>query len=449
MTVDLVMLARARGRQIAHLQAQLMADLVAIAGRCVPRVSEPAPGSGRRAEPVDHAVDEIAAAMAWTSTAAVGQLDLAERLVGGLPQVHAAMLAGAVDWPKAKLLADAVAGLDPEVADEVLGRVLPDAAARTTGQLRARVYRLVMQADPDAARRRYRRGLKGRRVEHGRENDGTARLAGRWLPAARAAAANSRIQAIADWVKDGGDARTVDQIRADVLLDLLQGLPVPGPDGQTGRPVAGDVDTPGVEDHPDHEINGDDHRRRQRGRRRRRRWWPGFGEAAQADCRALTSEHDRERDLAGLADADPDFTGLTWPDVGDPPPDEPDPPDGHDPPDGPTRAVPPTGHGPADDVTPPAEPGPTQPRTSGTHRPGERAGRRAGSKGGRRRVGPRGACGECGQSKLTRGLELTAPVTTLLGLADHPGELGRGGRSSPRPPGPWWPISSTRRGGSR
>ena len=194
---DLVMLARARGRQIAHLQAQLMADLVAIAGRCVPRVSEPLPGSGRRAEPVDHAVDEIAAAMAWTSTAAVGQLDLAERLVGGLPQVHAAMLAGAVDWPKAKLLADAVAGLDPKVAGEVLNRVLPDAAVRTTGQLRARVYRLVMKADPEAARRRYRQGLKGRRVEHGREDDGTARLAGRWLPAARAAAANSRIQAIA------------------------------------------------------------------------------------------------------------------------------------------------------------------------------------------------------------------------------------------------------------
>ena len=255
---DLVMLARARGRQIAHLQAQLMADLVAIAGRCVPRVSEPAPGSGRRAEPVDHAVDEIAAAMRWTRTATIGQLDLAERLVGGLPRVHAAMLAGAVDWPKAKLLADGVSGLDPEVADEVLGRVLPVAAQRTTGHLRARLSKLVMQADPDAARRRYRRGLKGRRVEHGQESDGTARLAGRWLPAARAAAANSRIQAIADWLKDAGDARTVDQIRADVLLDLLQGLPVPGPDGQTDRPVAGDVDTPGVEDHPDDEINGDD-----------------------------------------------------------------------------------------------------------------------------------------------------------------------------------------------
>ena len=166
------------------------------------------------------------------------------------------MLAGPVDWPKAKC-----SPMASPVWTRAARAVTAGAAAaaeRTTGQLRARLYRLVIKADPDAARRRYRHGLKGRRVEHGREDDGTARLAGRWLPAARAAAANSRIQAIADWVKDGGDQRTVDQIRADVLLDLLQGLPVPGPDGQTGRPVPGDVARSGVEDHPDHEINGDD-----------------------------------------------------------------------------------------------------------------------------------------------------------------------------------------------
>ena len=167
------------------------------------------------------------------------------------------MLAGRIDWPKAKVLADGITGLDPQTARTVTGRLLPDAAERTTGQLRARLAKLVILADPDAARRRYRQGLKGRRVEHGREDDGTARLTGRWLPAARAAAANSRIQAIADWIKDGGDTRTVDQIRADILLDLLQGRPVPGPDGQLLHHLPGDPDHPGTEDHPDHEINGD------------------------------------------------------------------------------------------------------------------------------------------------------------------------------------------------
>ena len=194
---DLLLLTRARARQIAHLQAQLMADLVAIAARCQPRISEPPPGSGRRAEPIDHAVDEIAADLTWTHTAASKQLDFAERLVECLPEVHAAMLAGQLDWPKARVLADGVTGLDPETARTITARLLPDAAERTTGQLRARLAKLIILADPDAARRRYRQGLKGRRVEHGREDDGTARLTGRWLPAARAAAANSRIQAIA------------------------------------------------------------------------------------------------------------------------------------------------------------------------------------------------------------------------------------------------------------
>ena len=254
---DLLLLTQARARQIAHLQAQLMADLVAIAARCQPRISQPPPGSGRRAEPIDHAVDEIAANLTWTNTAASKQLDFAERLVDELPEVHTAMLAGHLDWPKARVLADGVTGLDPETARTITALLLPGAAKRTTGQLRARLAKLIILADPDAAQRRYRQGLKGRRVEHGHEDDGTARLTGRWLPAARAAAANSRIQAIADWLKDSGDRRTIDQIRADILLDLLQGHPIPGPDGQVLHHLPGDPDEPGTEDHPDHEINGD------------------------------------------------------------------------------------------------------------------------------------------------------------------------------------------------
>ena len=50
---DLVVLAQARARQIAHLQAELMSDLVAITGRCHPRMSYPDPSCSRGAEPVD------------------------------------------------------------------------------------------------------------------------------------------------------------------------------------------------------------------------------------------------------------------------------------------------------------------------------------------------------------------------------------------------------------
>src|SRR5690606_8701764 len=189
----------------------------------------------------------------------------------------------------------------------VVDRVLPDAPDRTTAQLRRRIRRLIMAADPDAAARRYQDAVTRRRFEHGAEPDGTALLAGRWLPADRAAAAAARIRAIADWIKHAGDPRSLDQIRADTLLDLIQGLPVPGPDGQ------------------DHRL------------------LPGDPHAAE--------------------DAEPGEDAEDGEDVGEPP---------------------------------------------------ARAARRRG-------------CPTCGTSRLSRGLELAAPATTLLGLAQHPGQLGSWG----------------------
>src|SRR5690606_35707615 len=195
---ELVAVLSARARQLAHLQAELLADMVAVAGRCHPRISEPPPGAGRWAEPVDHGADEIAAALSWTSLAAGCQLEFAERLTRRLPAVYQAMLAGQIDYPKAKVFVDLLADIDPRVAAVVVDRVLPDAPDRTTAHLRRRIRRLVMAADPDTAARRYQEAVTRRRFEHGAEHDGTALLAGRWLPADRAAAAAARIRAIAD-----------------------------------------------------------------------------------------------------------------------------------------------------------------------------------------------------------------------------------------------------------
>src|SRR5690606_40568564 len=122
----------------------------------------------------------------------------------------------------------------------VVDRVLPDAPDRPTAQWRRRSRRLIMAADPDSAARRYQEAVTRRRFEHGAEHDGTVLLAGRWLPSDRAAAAAARIRAIADWIKHAGDPRSLEQIRADTLLDLLQVLPVPGPDGQDHRLLPGD-----------------------------------------------------------------------------------------------------------------------------------------------------------------------------------------------------------------
>ena len=143
------------------------------------------------------------------------------------------MLAGQIDAHKAKVIAEQVRLLSDEQARAVVDKILPEAAGKTTGQLRYRLAKLVITIDPDAARKRYREAVTGRQVWCGREEEGTLSLGGRRLPADRAAAAFDHLDALATALHEAGDTRGLEALRADVMLDLLQGLitnPQPHPD---------------------------------------------------------------------------------------------------------------------------------------------------------------------------------------------------------------------------
>jgi hypothetical protein len=241
---DLVGLAQARNRQVAHLQAQLLADLHAIGQRSDEAVGRPeGSGAGRWAEV------EVALAMCWTGRAAGGQLGLADDVIDKLPVVFAALNDGTIDVPKARVLCDAVVGLDTPTARRVVDQLIGEAHQLTTGQLRYRLRRLVLAADPDAVKRAAQRMLPGRRVQARLTDDGLAELAGYDLPPHRVAAAMERLTAIAKAAKSGGDTRRIDQLRADILLDLLVGdgvaagapittstIGVPDPTGEPTNP---------------------------------------------------------------------------------------------------------------------------------------------------------------------------------------------------------------------
>lgn len=77
--------------------------------------------------------------------------------------------------------------------------------------------------DADGAKTRYNDAVEDRRVTSSANADGTANLHGLNLPAHRAGAAMRRINRLARAAKSAVDPRTMDQIRADVLMDLLQG----------------------------------------------------------------------------------------------------------------------------------------------------------------------------------------------------------------------------------
>jgi Domain of unknown function (DUF222) len=93
----------------------------------------------------------------------------------------------------------------------------------TTGQLRAHLGRLIITVDPASARDRYEQKLKDRRVISEMTDAGTANLLGLDLPPADTNAVMRRINRLARTAKKNDDPRTIDQIRADILLDLLTG----------------------------------------------------------------------------------------------------------------------------------------------------------------------------------------------------------------------------------
>ena len=173
----------------------------------------------------EHAGDEIAAALTLTGRAADGLMDLAIALQR-LPAASAALTAGDIDLPRARVIADEVTGLTDEHAAAVDQVIASTAPGQTTGQLRAAARRAVIAADPAAARKRKEQALREARVERWDESAGTAALAGRDLPPASVLAADHNLTALAIQLKNAGVAGTLDTLRAQAYLALLTGVPV-------------------------------------------------------------------------------------------------------------------------------------------------------------------------------------------------------------------------------
>jgi len=203
-------------RQAAWAQAGLSAAAVAVARRRDRQAAE-------RQNPhlAEHVPDELAAVLALTSLSAGRLLTVAVGL-DRLPEVMAALAAGQIDWPKACVLTDELSVLDDEVARGIASALL--AAGRlTTSQLRARLRRAVLAADPDAARRRQAEGRKDTRVEVWGEPSGNSALAGRELAPADAIAADVQLTADANWLRRRGAEGTVAELRAAAFIARLSG----------------------------------------------------------------------------------------------------------------------------------------------------------------------------------------------------------------------------------
>jgi Domain of unknown function (DUF222) len=215
-----VSLLKARARQIAHDQAELLADIQSVSESVSELANHPDPDDQ---DIFDTTASEISAALCLTRRASEVQTGLAETLCVRLPQVWKALSEGVIDLARARVLSDQTIHLPDELARKVCDQALERASAQTTGQLRARIQRLIISMDPAAAKDRYEKKLTERKVVCEPTDAGTAKIHGFDLPADRANQAMCRINRLAKTAKQHGDRRGIDQIRADIFIDLLNG----------------------------------------------------------------------------------------------------------------------------------------------------------------------------------------------------------------------------------
>jgi hypothetical protein len=166
--------------------------------------------------------DELAAALTTSVRAGEPLAGFCSGLLA-LPATLAALRAGRIDRVRAGVIVDELCCLDPARAAAVEQLIIGAAARQTAGQLRHRVRRAVLAADPAAAERRRRERQRQARVELYDEQSGTAGLAGRDLPTAAALAADASIDATARALKAAGSPATLTQLRAAVFLSRLSG----------------------------------------------------------------------------------------------------------------------------------------------------------------------------------------------------------------------------------
>lgn len=232
---------RAQQRMASHYSAAAYGSMAAVADTVDAIEDDPVLAA-------ESAAAELRAALALTRRAADAELSLALRLRRRLPAVWTALSAGQIDVRRARVLVDGTDHLSVARARTVIDTILVDAQDLTTGQLAARLRKLCVAVDPDEATERYRTAVADRRVVAEPTSDGTAHLLAFDLPPDQVAAVTHRINRLARSLRRSGERRTMDQLRADVFIDLLLGRR-DGPGGVVDIRV--DLDTLArLADHP-------------------------------------------------------------------------------------------------------------------------------------------------------------------------------------------------------
>lgn len=183
------------------------------------------PGTGRTDQFDEFAPEDVAAVMGVSPQSAAGQMMFACTVARRLPRALDALKSGVLDVQRLRSLENAVRPLDGQLAAQVEAHVLAGGARVNRGAFTDACRRAVHRIDPAGAAARADARKKDRRVWISPGDDGSSSLSA-VLPADEAIACYQRVDQIARGIvldRTAGDKRTRDQIRADVLVDLICG----------------------------------------------------------------------------------------------------------------------------------------------------------------------------------------------------------------------------------
>lgn len=164
---------------------------------------------------------ELAAALRITEHAAGNLIALGEALVHRYPDAMRALQDARITQRHAEILVDGLDGVEPGLRSGITADALERAETQPVGQFRRSLRTLIENARVVTLAERHQAALQQRRAYVELVDDGMA-----WThlygPAVEAHAEYARATAIAKVIHgQEGETRTLDQIRADVMADLL------------------------------------------------------------------------------------------------------------------------------------------------------------------------------------------------------------------------------------
>lgn len=218
---DQIVVLRAHQKMASHYQAATYRDMAAVNTTMLTHDGYAQPD----VEAAEMAAAEIRVALHLTRHSADVEMQFALELHRRLPRLFDMLASGTIDVRRAKVIERATMHLSDATAQTVVDTIAEVASELTSGELRARLKALCIEADPDEAKDRYEAAVTERRVVIEATDAGTANIHAYDLPADDAASIGNRLHTIARSMHGSdGESRTMDQLRTDVFVDYLNGI---------------------------------------------------------------------------------------------------------------------------------------------------------------------------------------------------------------------------------